>query len=56
MQITVDGTPVTLNRDPALKLCTGSGPLPTLDTALQLAANLPGLTDLTLLVHYTLGS
>ncbi|ASW53869.1 hypothetical protein [Plantactinospora sp. KBS50] len=53
-QITVDGTPVALNRDADLHQCVGSGDPLVLGTPLTLAADPDGLTDLVLLLRYRL--
>lgn len=51
--VTLDGTPLTLNRDATMKtLCVGTGGAVALGTPVTVAANAAKLRDLTLLVHY----
>jgi hypothetical protein len=55
--IQVDGATVHLNRDTALGgLYHGTSAAFALGAAVTVDANVPGLNDLTVLVHYTLGS
>jgi hypothetical protein len=55
-QIRVDHAPVTLPRNADARLCIGTGGPIALGSSVLVEAATPGLTDLTLLVHYTLGS
>lgn len=53
--ITVDGTPMTLNRDTTMKaLCVGPSSGVTLGTPVSVSADPANLEQLTLLVHYTI--
>lgn len=53
--LTVDGSSVTLNRDPGMKrLCLATASGPAFGDEVTLAANPSNLQDLTLVVHYEL--
>jgi hypothetical protein len=52
----VGAPPTTLIRDAALQQCIGSSGVITLGTPFTVSGNPAGLTDLTLLVHYTLNA